>query len=292
MRSIADLVFLVAAFLVTYGPQALDGVVSRIAGSGPRQVARTGANMHRLLGSRAGSAGWETEAREYNQKRIENQIARVRELHRRGWSVDLSIEGMEHVASASANGNGVILWRMNFCSSHILKRAFHEAGTPVIHLSTQSHGDRFRTWLGRRVFAPIYVKPELKYLKERINIGQRGDLDYLRQLVKRLNRNDVVSIFGALAGRADRTVPVLGRPQRFAAGAPALARRTGAPLLPAYTRRVRRGEYEIVIRPPISVDRPLPRGKYIDKAVQEFASELEQAIRTYPESWNEWNTIR
>ena len=288
LGSALDLLLIAGTFIVTYLPQSVDGIISRAGTLRRRRVEKTAAKMEQMLGPAPRGMSWRAVARNRQRVAIESRLARIRELHRRGWKAHLTISGGENLTAALDAGRGAILWRMEFVSSHILKRALAQAGHPVVHLTGPYHGDRFRTRLGNRVVGPLYRKAELGYMAELIRIGEEGDLGYLRDLVARLEANRVLSIFGETSGQAARTAEVLGRESEFATGAPALARRTGAALLPAYTRWLGPNRYEVVIGEPIAVDRSAPRGESLEKAVQAFAVKLEEAIRAHPESWNRW----
>jgi KDO2-lipid IV(A) lauroyltransferase len=198
------------------------------------------------------------------------------------------VDGIEHLEAALADGHGALLWRMYFCSSHVTKQALADAGHPLVHLSTWSHGSRFDTALGLKVFAPAYIEAEVRHLKRRIVIPRDGSLGYLRKLLAHLNANDIVSIFGELEGRAATSVTVFGRELQIASGTPSLARRSGAAMLPTYTERIGPDVYRVVVEEPIVVDPGLARREFVTAASREFASRLEEAVRRHPASWNRW----
>lgn len=287
LGSLGHFALLVAAYLYSYLPQRLDRTAGWLAAAmRRRRVAGTAAAMERVLGSHRTA-----EAFAHHRMRIEGELARMRELHRRGWRVDLSISGLDHLERGLEAGNGVILWRLHFCSSHIPLRALAEAGYRVVHLSQPFHGTLYRTWLGLRVFAPLYRKSEVKYLDERVLLSWEGEVGYLKTLMNRLENNRVVSIIGTIPGRAGRRVRVFDTDWEFATGAPALARRTGAALLPSYVHQQGPGRYQLVIEEPVEIDPTLPRPQYLAAAVGEFALRLEAAVRAHPASWNRWDSL-
>ena len=88
----------------------------------------------------------------------------------------------------------------------------------------------------------------MRHLAERVVLPRDGSLDYLRTLVRRLEQNRVVSVFGNIQGaRAAKGIEILGTHRKLATGAPALARRTDAALLTMRARRLGPLEYEVVI---------------------------------------------
>lgn len=85
---------------------------------------------------------------------------------------------------------------------------------------------------------------------------------------------------------AMRSLPVqfFGEPWRIPRGPFELARVTGAPILPVFTRRLGYLHYEIRICPLIELDRKAPPEALIE-AAREATAEMETFIRTHPTHW-------
>ena len=241
VASLADIIVLVIAYGVTFLPQPVDGwIVGVTLGLNSRrrrdQIDALAAAMQRALGDPPEN-DWSEVATEHERIRIETKWQRVRAIHRKTPKVVLSFDGLEHLNAALEAGHGAVLWRMLFCSSHLPKQALWQAGHPMVHLSNWYHGSRHRNYPGLRVFAPLYIKAETRFLAARIVIPRDGSLGYLQVLLGHLEANQVLSIFGEHEGRASVATTILGKEFHLATGAPALARRADAPLLASYIYR-------------------------------------------------------
>ncbi len=111
----------------------------------------------------------------------------------------------------------------------------------------------------------------------------------MRVLLKRLTEeNAVASIVGDSTWARGHDTSLLGVPAHFALGAPQLANRVGAALLPVYVVWEDVGTYRVVIEPPIALEAGLDQKARLGRAVDSFASCMEEAICTHPESWMLW----
>ena len=292
-----DFAALAAAYVVTFLPQRVDRWM--VAATMPvyRTVLRhktesVAAKMERLLGTSPQDRSWQDVALEYWKMRAEAHWLRVRSLHRRGAPVDISLDGLEHLEAALVEGNGAILWRSFFCSSHIPKQALGEAGYPLVHLSDWDHGARGFNLPGLRLFAPLWIRAEVRHLEERVVKPRGASLDYMRRLQDALQANMVLSIFGNLRGRAPIRAELLGTQRRLASGAPSLAHSTGAGLLTMYAVRTGPNRFRVVIERPLPVDRGLDRRAFVEAAVAEYVRRVDATVRRHPDSWYRWSIFR
>ncbi|HEV7499416.1 MAG TPA: hypothetical protein VGQ33_05395, partial [Vicinamibacteria bacterium] len=81
------------------------------------------------------------------------------------------------------------------------------------------------------------------------------------------------------------TAQIFGRPLRLPMGPQALARATGAALVPVFSFREAPYCYRVVVRPPILVGRTRDRDADVSEAVQRLAGDIEWAIRRAPHQW-------
>ena len=86
-------------------------------------------------------------------------------------------------------------------------------------------------------------------------------------------------------------VEFFDRPARFPAGAAALARWTGAPIVSGYVRRLPGRRFEVVALPPIMPPRTADAGQDILVATQAIAHALESFIRAHPDQWYMFRTM-
>ena len=213
-----------------------------------------------------------------------DQLCFLRSHRPGGWRPMLRLEGSEHLAAALAAGRGAILWVAPTVFQWLAtKRALHEACYPVHHLSSPNHGFSTASWVGTRLLNPIRTRVEDRYLAERVTLGTDGSAHAaLRRLTAVLRGNGIVSITVAAAGARPVTVPFLAGSLRAAGGAPQLAARTGAPLLPVVTLREGTG-FATRVGAPLArsasgtID-PAPTG-----LVAALAARLEPYARAHPD---------
>ena len=145
----------------------------------------------------------------------------------------LKIVGTEHLDAALQAGRGGILWVSLFCHAALMsRRALREAGYVVNHLSGPEHGEP-DTSLGRRFLAPLHQLIEDRFLASRVTLQPGGTTRAMRELIRKLQRNEFVSITVLGAGVQTVEVPFLNSSISLARGPVTLGLRTGAPVLPS-----------------------------------------------------------
>jgi len=288
---------LTAGYLATFlMPRRLDAwLAGRLAGAFMRlrrgNVGRTATTIGRGLGGRAASFDLMQVARDYYLGKFEYAVGRTRALHPGRWNPRIEVEGREYVDAALAEGHGAILWRMDMGDTLLLQRAAWQSGWPLVQLSSIIHGTK-DSHLGARVVAPLFARAENAFLVERVRIPIDWSTGYLSRLVRALEANQVVAILGEVIGRQNIEVPVLAGSRPLPTGAPAIAHRTGATLIPAASFREGRWRYRVRLGPPIALDRSLPRREATEAAVREFGRRLEAAVAEHPADYNGWWLLR
>lgn len=292
VRALAMLVGYVVTAVV---PRALD---PRIVSGLARLFHRVRpASAPRLAGRMASTIGGDhsdllERARAHYGVRLEGAWGRVRSLHSSGWNPVTEIDGLETLEATREAGRGTILWRMSLCDTQVAKIALARAGIPLTHLSRAEHGAHSNAWAARRILAPLYQRAENWHLSERIVMPWGGSptaaKDRMSQCLN--NKNGVVSIFGDITGKHAVVTPFFGAQAALARGAPSLATKTGAALLPCYPVWEQPGRYRLVIEDPIELNPELDRTANVTRAVEEFSRRMQAAIRRHPESWMGWGT--
>ena len=207
-----------------------------------------------------------------------------------GWNPEIQIEGRAHLDAALAQGRGAILWQSS-CFSLVTKKGLQAAGYPLIHTGLPAHGFSHSPF-GVRFLNPSLLRAENRYLRQRIFIDSQNPGAALLRVRRELANNGVVNFtMGAWAGRTVIRAPLLGGWLPLAVGAPGLAHRTGAALLPVFTMRMP-GSHAIVIR----IGEPLPTGAAdsataINDSVAALVAQLEAAIRSAPDQWTSWSCL-
>jgi lauroyl/myristoyl acyltransferase len=114
-------------------------------------------------------------------------------------------------------------------------------------------------------------------------IGTTPLPEALRTLAQRLAANRVVSITAAAQGVKTRAAPFLGGELRLATGAPNLALRTGAILLPVFAVREGSGRFLTVIEPPLALQPSSGRGQALQDLVAGLVARVEHGARRWPD---------
>jgi phosphatidylinositol dimannoside acyltransferase len=106
-------------------------------------------------------------------------------------------------------------------------------------------------------------------------------------LLEALRAGEVVALQGDRPREGGRAIEVslFGRPFPLPVGPAALARASGAPLVPVFIFREGRRRYRSVLHPPILVPETADRRADLAAAARRFAVDLEAAIRRAPHQW-------
>jgi hypothetical protein len=215
---------------------------------------------------------------------MEDTFGRWQASHRSDWRASTEVIGLEHLNRAFDQGRGAVLWGMSFCGTLFPKIALSRAGVALTQLSSEDHGaDYPMSLMGKWVIGPLHCLPESRYLSERIRIPEDGNTSYLRRIGEVLQSNGCVWI----AGERSRTkkphaAELHGRQALFPVGAPMLALRYKAALLPVHTERLGQFHYRVTIESPITLSSRMGRREAIPQAVQEYARRLAIRIRDNP----------
>ncbi len=213
--------------------------------------------------------------------------------HRPGsWQPCIILSGREHVEQALRAGRGGILWVAPFVFSDLVtKMAFYQAGFSVSHLSRTEHGfspSRF----GTRVLNPIWTSIERRYVVERFVISGEESVGALRRVIRRVRENQLVSITISSQGQRTHTAPFLNGRLQVAEGAPALACRTGAALLPVFTVHTAEGAFVTTVEAPLQVAPDLEREAVVQSLVAQCAMLLESYTLRWPDQYGGWELVK
>jgi lauroyl/myristoyl acyltransferase len=218
------------------------------------------------------------------------QVMKVRSA--RGWEPKIRLEGEEHLKAALAQGKGAILWVAHFCfNTQVTKMALKAGGYRVSHISRPEHGFS-KSQFGIRYLNPLRWNAELKYLDKRIIIKRAQPGDSLREAIPVLEDNRIVSITaGAWEGHRVARGPLLSSCLSLATGAPDLAQRTGAALLPIITTRIAGGySFRVKIGTPLATHSG-DKLAAIRTSTAEFLAELESGVLEFPDQWRGWKYL-
>lgn len=267
--------------------RTLSRTIARMARPVRRKAARAFATGVRTL---TGGRTLPLEPEDLHMELLARHIERSLEAAalRGGRDGTATLAGRTHLEAALAAGKGAILWDSHFAFASIrTKKAFHDAGFGVHHLSRPDHGYS-GTRFGQKWLNPFLTSVEAGFLAERVVMDLANPGIALRRLIRCLSENRIASF--TVRGHAENPViaPLFDGRIALGPGAPALAHRTGAALLPVFTVRLDDGSTETTIEAPIAVDRDAPRDVALANAGAEFARRLEPWALRHADQWLGW----
>lgn len=204
------------------------------------------------------------------------------------WRPHVVLDGRAHLETALAGGKGAVLWIAPFVYSNIItKMTLADAGYRVTHLSGLRHGLSSSPF-AQRALNPIWTGVEDRFLAERVVIKSAEASSALRQLVRRLQNNRVVSITMGPHGARRHSAPFFNGRITLANGAPSLARRMGAPLLPTFTVRTGEGALITTVEAPCPLPPNAPPADTEQLLVSHSMRLLESYVRRWPNQFDGW----
>lgn len=234
----------------------------------------------------------ETIVRDAAVCRTEHRIQLLKSAATDSWKPEIRIDGLSHLERAGTHGRGIILWVAPFCFSPLVTpMALRTAGYPMTHLGLSTHGFSMSAF-GIRWLNPQCIRAESRQMQQRITIDLTNPGGALHHARRALAGNGVVSILmGAWAGQTVTRGRLFGGWLPLAIGAPGLAHRTGAALLPVFTTRMT-GDSIFHIR----IGAPLPtvaeqRATAINHSIVSVMTDLEATVRQAPEQWLSWQDL-
>lgn len=231
-------------------------------------------NLTQVLGLAPGSPEIRTMTRGIAYHQVISALETVRGIHRPG---SVEIEGLDAltavVGEMESGDRGQMLITAHLGSWELLAMCMAQVGERKFHC------------LAKRSKTPALTE-FLIDLRERAGSGVLwiGGGSLLRQMLTTLKRGEWLGF--AMDQKPDaRRGPVVeffGRDTEFVAGPAALAIRTGCPVLAAQCVREGPFRYRVLCAPVLAPD----HGESDElELTQRLASEIEAAIRRYPEQW-------
>ncbi len=193
----------------------------------------------------------------------------------------VSVVGVEHLNSALAKGNGVIVISAHLGNFFLLGTRLALSGYPIHVLVNQPRDGRF-----------AQLMDEYRFQVLQTTIHARPRREALRQLAQVLRRNEVAIVIAdeyRKTGNGIR-VPFFGRAILARRGPVTLALRTGAAVVPAYVIRSDDNKLQLVLEPELDLIRAERSKKQITQNTARLTEWLEKTVRCYPDQWN-WMNI-
>jgi len=213
-------------------------------------------------------------------RRVFGQISRI--VFEIGWSIHLDqrafqkrfrIYGMDHIRTARKKNRGVLILTAHIGNWELLAAAAALLGIPVsaVYRPLEFRAlDLFFADIRSREGARLYPKKQA-----------------MRGILRGLRNNEAVGILLDQHAGSSVGVPVdfFGRPASTNAGLALVARRTGAPVVPAFLVREKDGHYSVLFGPEVPLVHTGDSRRDILENTRLYNRALESVIRKYPEQW-------
>lgn len=208
--------------------------------------------------------------RHYGQTLVEFLVMRrwTREqLERR-----VALRGLEKVDEALARGQGLIIVTAHYGNWELLASRTARAGYSVNVIARDADDPATNEIINS-------IRGDCGY---RV-ISRRGSA---RPALEILRRNELLAILldqNTISGAV--CVPFFGFPAATAPGPAALARRTGAPIIPVFSRRETTGRHVATFLPPIDYELTDDKERDIYEITARVTAAIEAQIRADPSQW-------
>lgn len=199
----------------------------------------------------------------------------------RAWVTDY--QGLEHIEAAHQAGRGAILATGHFGFFELGGHFLGQRGLPVTALTLPEPTSDLTEW--RANF-------RARWGVRTLAIGH--DPFASLEVVRTLNQGQLCALLvdRPFGDSPAQTISLPGGSIRFSTSAALLAHLAGCPIIPVATSRLPGGNYRIIARPAIYLDRSLGRPASVEKATNELAQTLFEEIQQSPTQWYQFVSVR
>jgi len=185
-------------------------------------------------------------------------------------------QGRQHIDAALERGKGAVLLTAHLGHWEIGGLGLRAMGYPV-NVVALKHNTTFTNAL-----------INVMRMRHGIRIIEVEESAYgAIELVKALNRNEVVAVLGDRVFAADRSeaTTFFNRPVKLPVGPVLLAMAARAPIVPAFSIMEAPGRYRGIVDPPLKLKYGPDRRKALQYNLRQVAKVFEKYIRRYPDQW-------
>lgn len=193
---------------------------------------------------------------------------------------NLSVDGLEHLDTALAQGKGVIALGFHMGNFLLVGAALTLEGYPIHSL--------FRFFDDPRLMALVHRDSHCFFSSLIPSMPRR---EAVKNILERLKANETVLILADNLKRGEIETTLFDQHVRSARGPISLAIRSSAAVLPVYLIRDYSGGLKLVIEPELEVIRTGNLSSDIAANTDRVIRHLENLIRKYPDQWH-WLTVR
>lgn len=192
------------------------------------------------------------------------------------------LEGREHLDRALAAGRGVLLFQAHFGAFQMVMPAIGYRDYRMNQISASA-----ALWKNSSASnAPERMHTIKADYEERLPVQHISVASSLRPVFRALERNEIVGItVDGGGGKKTVRLPFLGRSANFQTGAPDLAVRTGAAIVPAFIVTEPGLRHRLTIHPPLLFDPAAGRDANRSEILRQFCCLLEQYVHHHPDHY-------
>lgn len=185
----------------------------------------------------------------------------------------ITIEGLENYTEACKEGKGVLIFGAHFGNWEIGNAALAIMTQPFIFVY--------------RIFDSPFVESGITGVRASYGNISLSKENAMRPMIRLLKKGITINLLidQNVAWYGGVFVDFFGRKACTTAGLALLAMRTGAPVLPVFTRRMSNGKYLLEIGKKVEIITSGNREVNILINTQNFTKIIEEQIRKYPEQW-------
>jgi lauroyl/myristoyl acyltransferase len=194
------------------------------------------------------------------------------------------IEGIEHLESAKAAGQGVIVLTAHFCAGRVANRYLATLGYPMLSVRDRMPQGEWRGRLGR-ILEPRRMELLHALIGESVYVHDPG---CTLKILRRLRCGGLVNIhFDGQSGTRSMPWPFLGLPRHFSTGIFDLVRLSGCAVVPMLCLG-RSTDLRVIVSPMLDVVKTPGREDFIRANLPAFVETIEKQIRDHPGEWEQW----
>lgn len=182
------------------------------------------------------------------------------------------VEGLEHLHAALGHGRGVLYLTAHLGNWELLAAAHAVTGVGLSVVVRPLDNPRLEALLARgRARGGVGLIPKRRALRPVMNVLARGGC--------------VGILLDQDAGPDGVFVPYFGHPASTSRSLAVLALKTGAPVVPAFIRRLADGGHRVTLEAMVPLARTGDRGHDVAAATAAFTAVIERHVRAQPEQW-------
>ena len=180
------------------------------------------------------------------------------------------------IAQALRAGRGVVLVTGHFGNWDIAAKTLSEYGRPINVVMAHD----------ANVTTQEYVRAARERVGVRVIFSDSSVFSSLN-MVRALRSNEIVAmqLDRMVHSGGARLLPFFGQPAPFPSGPFALARITGAPVVPVFIPRLGRRHYSIHVGDGVHVPREARDGAALDRVMRDVVQQFEAMVRRHPLQW-------